>query len=271
MNQILLNPTPGIRLPSWNAAVAALVLMAAPATAGPDWDEIGDAGPLPARAQFLFGTGAIQYISGSLATPVLAGDDDDDAQDMFRLVITDPVTIAFSAGTAGAFGGSAAFDTRLWLFDAQGFGLLANDDFGGLQSGFFDASTDGSGILIQTPGVYFIAVSSSESEPIDQFGQPIFLFGSPTEISGPDGLGGGGAIAGWKGREERGSYIIGLSGVEFSPPGDLNGDGIVDGADLALVLAAWGDCEVLGACPADLNFDGTVDAADLGLLLANWT
>lgn len=44
--------------------------------------------------------------------------------------------------------------------------------------------------------------------------------------------------------------------------GDLNGDGIVDGADLGLLLGAW---DTIG--PGDLNGDGVVDGADLGLLL----
>jgi hypothetical protein len=50
--------------------------------------------------------------------------------------------------------------------------------------------------------------------------------------------------------------------------GDLNGDGIVDGADLGMLLGSWGVC---GGCPADLNGDGIVDGADLGTLLGNWT
>ncbi|MFO0961949.1 MAG: hypothetical protein U0625_03475 [Phycisphaerales bacterium] len=47
--------------------------------------------------------------------------------------------------------------------------------------------------------------------------------------------------------------------------GDLNGDGHVDGADLGVLLAGWGNP---GA--SDLNGDGTTDGADLGVLLANW-
>jgi len=47
---------------------------------------------------------------------------------------------------------------------------------------------------------------------------------------------------------------------------DLNGDGIVDGADLGLLLSAWGESGF-----ADLNGDGVVDGADLGLLLAAWS
>ena len=47
--------------------------------------------------------------------------------------------------------------------------------------------------------------------------------------------------------------------------GDLNQDGSVNGADLGLLLAAWGT-----GGSADLNQDGTVNGADLGILLANW-
>lgn len=49
--------------------------------------------------------------------------------------------------------------------------------------------------------------------------------------------------------------------------GDLNADGAVNGADLGLLLGAWG----AGVGAADLNDDGTVDGADLGLLLGLWT
>jgi len=53
--------------------------------------------------------------------------------------------------------------------------------------------------------------------------------------------------------------------VASSTPADLNGDGVVDGADLGILLSNWGDG---GA--ADLNGDGVVDGADLGILLSNW-
>jgi hypothetical protein len=48
--------------------------------------------------------------------------------------------------------------------------------------------------------------------------------------------------------------------------GDLNDDGIVDGADLSILLGAWGTD---GA--ADLNNDGVVDAADLSIFLGAWS
>ena len=49
---------------------------------------------------------------------------------------------------------------------------------------------------------------------------------------------------------------------------DLNDDGVVQGADLGLMLAAWGP--VPAGVAADLNRDGAVDGNDLGLMLAGW-
>jgi len=48
--------------------------------------------------------------------------------------------------------------------------------------------------------------------------------------------------------------------------GDLNGDGAVNAADLAVLLGQWG-----AAGSADLNGDGIVDAADLAALLGAWS
>jgi len=47
--------------------------------------------------------------------------------------------------------------------------------------------------------------------------------------------------------------------------GDLNLDGVVDGADLALLLGSWGTNGI-----GDLNDDGVVNGADLALLLGKW-
>jgi hypothetical protein len=49
--------------------------------------------------------------------------------------------------------------------------------------------------------------------------------------------------------------------------GDLNDDGVINGADLGQLLAAWGPCQ---SCEADLSANGVVDGADLGVQLANW-
>ena len=53
--------------------------------------------------------------------------------------------------------------------------------------------------------------------------------------------------------------------------GDLNLDGVVTGADLGLLLGAWGACPGgTPGCLGDLNVDGVVNGADLGLLLGAW-
>jgi formylglycine-generating enzyme required for sulfatase activity len=49
-------------------------------------------------------------------------------------------------------------------------------------------------------------------------------------------------------------------------PGDVTGNGVVDGADLGALLTTWGAPKGQG----DLNGDGMVDGADLGLLLTKW-
>jgi predicted outer membrane repeat protein len=60
-----------------------------------------------------------------------------------------------------------------------------------------------------------------------------------------------------------GGNTICVSGLDS----DINGDGVVDGADLGLLLAAWNTTDAT----TDLNNDITTDGADLGILIANWT
>lgn len=84
-----------------------------------------------------------------------------------------------------------------------------------------------------------------------------------------------GALLAWQGGTTVGASDlfaarIGADGTLGAPPagvtGDLNGDGVVNAADLSALLSQWG-----GSGSADLNGDGIVDAADLALLLAAWT
>ena len=50
-----------------------------------------------------------------------------------------------------------------------------------------------------------------------------------------------------------------------SCPADLDGDGVIGGTDLSIVLASWGT-----SGSGDLNGDGTTDGIDLAQILANW-
>jgi hypothetical protein len=66
----------------------------------------------------------------------------------------------------------------------------------------------------------------------------------------------------------RGNDVVTVKVTEIIPcPADLNGDGQVDGADLAIMLGAWGPCV---DCNADLDLSGMVDGADLAVLLGAW-
>ena len=77
--------------------------------------ESGDAGDLPATAQDL-GSGAVTQILGSFAN---GGD-----ADVYRVCLSDGTS--FSASTVGA----TTRDTQLFLFNADGLGIYANDDAG---------------------------------------------------------------------------------------------------------------------------------------------
>lgn len=58
------------------------------------------------------------------------------------------------------------------------------------------------------------------------------------------------------------------SAVVYGPPTlicDFNGDGNVDGTDLAILLGGWGTAD------GDVDGDGTTNGVDLSLLLGSWT
>ncbi len=50
-------------------------------------------------------------------------------------------------------------------------------------------------------------------------------------------------------------------------PADLDADGTIGAADLAMLLGVWGPCP---KCPEDLDGDGAVGPFDLAVLLGAW-
>ena len=62
--------------------------------------------------------------------------------------------------------------------------------------------------------------------------------------------------------------------LTFTPPAtcpaDLNGDGVIDLADLGILLADFGCTAGPGNCPGDIDNDGDTDLADLGILLSEF-
>ena len=55
--------------------------------------------------------------------------------------------------------------------------------------------------------------------------------------------------------------------VESACSGDVDGDGRVDGKDLAMLLSAWGPCS---GCAPDIDGDDDVDGQDLSVMLTRW-
>jgi hypothetical protein len=85
-----------------------------------------------------------------------------------------------------------------------------------------------------------------------------------------------GCVLAWQGGATTGASDvfasrIGADGVLGQPPAgnpaDLNGDGLVNAADLADLLGQWGQ----KGGSADLDGDGSVGAPDLAILLGAWT
>lgn len=62
------------------------------------------------------------------------------------------------------------------------------------------------------------------------------------------------------------SLTLSVTVTPAGNPADLNGDGLVNGSDLAILLNQWG-----GAGSADLDGDGLVGGGDLAILLNAWS
>lgn len=184
---------------------------------GPEWTEIPDAGTLPSDGQVTMGPpAALTKIHGELTGNGFPGPGGD-FQDMYLIEVFDPGL--FFASTATADGGAASFDTQLFLFNFDGTGLLANDEQSTALPGpsrISQSSDDGSGFSLTTPGLYWLAISGTNSDP-ESLGGVIFDQVSPTEISGADGVGGSLPITGWTPPiGATGTYTIALNGVRFA-------------------------------------------------------
>jgi hypothetical protein len=81
--------------------------------------------------------------------------------------------------------------------------------------------------------------------------------------------GGAGLIASWQGpgvaKAVIPASVLWQGGIDT--PADIDNNGKVDGADLTLLLNAWGTA----SGTADITRDGTVDGADLAILLDAWS
>lgn len=102
-------------------------------------------------------------------------------------------------------------------------------------------------------------------EPID-LNQRV-LCGPPMQLRGAFGISDAGYIVGYATTPQDLQRAFLLRPIAH--PADVNGDQLVNAADLASVIAAWGLC--VAPCPADINCDGAIDVDDLLLVINHWT
>lgn len=178
---------------------AAIVALFGVSSASADftWAEVGDAGNTLLTANDIVGpTGDnLTNITGTIAS----GSD----FDLFRFSITNPTL--FSASTVGTVG--SLTDTQLFLFNANGFGVAANDD----SVGFRSTLPVGNALYATLqPGDYFIAISGFDVDPVSIAGE-IFPDTPFSAVHGPTGPGGAFPISGSAGSSGTGTYNIALT------------------------------------------------------------
>jgi hypothetical protein len=189
------------------------------------WDETanggGDAGALITTGQVLpDGTAALTLINGSIGT-------NPDA-DLYKIHIANEGV--FTASTKAQYGGSAAFDSRLYLFDANGMGVSFNDDdpvYGGTGSTI-------SSTFVTANGWYWLGISKYPLSPNGTNGGFIWNSNPYNTERAPDGPGAAYPLASWSGAFPGGSplsYSIALTGVVVPEPATL---GL-----LGLALVVW--------------------------------
>lgn len=115
---------------------------------------------------------------------------------------------------------------------------------------FVDPDSENYRLQPSSPLVDYGSYLHAGSDPFD-------FDGNPRSVDIPDIPNGSYAP------EDTGCYELQLS----APTADLDENGTVDAADLAILVGAWGPC---ASCAADLTGDGVVDGADLAELLAAW-
>ena len=143
--------------------------------------------------------------------------------------------------------------------------------------GWFNTNPDGQsvGILFEdrtvanAPGYFLSGFGAMYPGDNPSFGHEFIGFVDPAGFTAvvltgtlqvnEKGILEGGAIFGCD------DFTIGVPVGFLTPPcpGDINGDGVIDTADLGLLIGGFGTGDVA----ADINSDGIVDTADLGILI----
>ena len=190
------------------------------------------------------------------------------AADMVALVRADgggACGIAWLLGTDLADEGYAYSVTALGCFTNRTFTHELGHNMGCCHAPGDGGGCTAGGVFAYSVGHRFNGVSGTQYRTVMAYapGTRIPRFSSPTTLYD-------GTPTGLVDRDNAAS--INITRFTFTNfrcdlcPGDINGDSVRDGADLAAVLGNWGTT----APATDLNGDGTTNAADLAVLLGNW-
>ncbi|MEM1331470.1 MAG: GC-type dockerin domain-anchored protein [Planctomycetota bacterium] len=266
-------------------ALAGLTALAAVAAAvATDWEEPpgDDAGSLPLAPQSprppyddLFSTkGSLGFDASARPAAAERLQVQVDTEDLYEIIIVDPREFIAQVIEGPS---ETDFDAQLFLFDRDGFPLLANNDAGTFTTAarLTAQANDQTEFRLTQPGIYLIGISGAGNIPLaTATGSFIPMFSPavlpPGEVSGPDGPGANFPLGAWSGDGEVGRYLIAFEGVRTPPgpcPADVttNGanpghpafgqpDGLVTTTDLTFFIEAW----INGAARADITTDGTV-------------
>ncbi len=159
------------------------------------WNEVGDAGALPASAQSTSGSGPLTTLNGNLASS--------SDVDMYCVRVTNPGAFLARLQCVAIQG------PHLWVFDANGKGVGAATTCQGGDKRVTSA-------LVTTAGKYFIAVSFDGVDPYS--GANLIWNHLYTTERAPDGPGAAGVVTTWSGTgtvQPLNPYTILLSGVAY--------------------------------------------------------
>ncbi len=215
--------------------------------------ESGDAGELPATAQDL-STEPVDQVSGSFATGADA--------DLYRVCLEGGGT--FSASTVGG----SDVDTQLFLLDAQGHGVYANDDAEATRQSTLPSLDP---LTPSAPGVYLLGVSPYNRDP---HGATSAIFPNSGGVLAPIS---DEPLASWIGSARRGgTYGIALTGTTTCAPADetpptidlrvpADGASVARGAEVAVDF----DCadeggSGLASCEGSVADGAALDTSSLG-------
>jgi len=242
--------------------------------------------PLQSFVQRFANTGAAQFATGGVPVSTNGSQLRTDPSAAFNRTTQDTYVFfretSLSQNQVGVYGQRLSpTGARLWSDSGVEIAPVDNDTASQINAVILDESIDGA-LVAYTESLGFnndrVRASARNGDGTAAWRTPVVT--AADQASGKSRLqakasSDGFAILAWRdSRNDAGDIYAqninpdGSLGMSDTPiPGDLNGDGVVDGADLGILLNAWGTNDPV----ADLNGDGVVDGADLGILLNNWT